>query len=81
MIFVAFLYLQFVFVMFWQREISNKAARQVLVKLTLRVNFTNILGAKAFSKFFLVQCLEQVVQMTASGSIAQKLNSDVKFQI
>ena len=33
-VFEAFLCLQFGFVLFWQKEISAKAARKLLVKLT-----------------------------------------------
>ncbi len=41
----AFLYLQFGFVIFWQKNIGTKDASKMLVKLTTDVNFTNILQA------------------------------------
>jgi len=41
----AFIYLQFGFVILWQKNISAKAACKMLVKLTAGVNSTNILRA------------------------------------
>jgi len=38
----AFLYLQFGFVIYWQKNIGAKAAHKMLMKLTTGLNFTNI---------------------------------------
>jgi len=38
-----FLCLQFGFEIFWQKSIGAKAARKMLMKSTIGVNFTNIL--------------------------------------
>jgi len=38
----ASLCLQFVFVIFWQKEIGAEAAHEMLVKLTMGVDFINI---------------------------------------
>jgi hypothetical protein len=45
-----FLYIQFGFVIFWQKNIGAKAACKMLLKLTADVNFTNILQAAFLSK-------------------------------
>jgi len=37
----AYLYLQFCFVIFWQKNIGAKGASKMLMKLTTGVNFTN----------------------------------------
>ena len=42
-VFAAFLYLQFGFVIFWQKNIGAKAACKMLMKLAPWVDFTNIL--------------------------------------
>jgi len=57
----AFLYLQCGFVIFSQNNISTKAARKMLVKLTTGVNFINILHThflyeRRFGSFSLVTC-------------------------
>jgi len=44
-LFEAFLYLQFGFVTFFQKDISAKAARKMLMKMATVVNFTNVLQA------------------------------------
>jgi len=41
--FEAFFYLKFGFVIFWQKNISAKAAHKMLMKWTIRVNFINVL--------------------------------------
>ncbi len=41
--FTPFLYLQFDFVIFWQKNISVKAAWKILTKLSTGVNFTHVL--------------------------------------
>jgi len=39
----AFLYLHFGFVIFWQNNIDSKTACKMLVRLTLGLNFINVL--------------------------------------
>jgi len=49
----AFLYLQFGFVIYWQKNIGAKAAHKMLMKLTTGLNFTNIFQGV----FFLTKAL------------------------
>ena len=43
-VWAAFMFLQFGFVIFWQKEISSKAASTILVKLTTGVTITSTLA-------------------------------------
>jgi len=52
--FAAFLFLQFDFVIFWQKNIGAKTAGKMLMEFTFAVNFINILHAP-FALIFLHQ--------------------------
>jgi len=48
----AFHYLYFGSVIFWQKNIGAKAARKMLMTVTMAVNFTNILPTLVRTKVF-----------------------------